>query len=137
MQEELAKLDLVRRIELAADLFGHTSPRYLKRCRRRVVVEALHELRRHPHAARITWLPAFVYLRARSLTDDLVDVTRDRCRCCEPRSGENLTSGICLDSLGQQVDIPIFGYSAKCLFRRICLATLWDSIEPTPGNFPA
>jgi hypothetical protein len=28
----------------------------------------------YPHAARITWLAAFVYLRARSLTDDLVDL---------------------------------------------------------------
>ena len=74
MQEELAKLDLIRRIELPVDLFDHTSPRYLERCRRRVVVEAPHELRRHPDAARITWLAAFVYLRARSLTDDLVDL---------------------------------------------------------------
>ena len=32
------------------------------------------ELRRHPDAARISWLAAFVYLRARSLTDDLVDL---------------------------------------------------------------
>ena len=74
MQEELAKLDLIRQIELPADLFDHTSSRYLERCRRRVFVEAPHELRRHPDAARITWLAAFVYLRARSLTDDLVDL---------------------------------------------------------------
>jgi hypothetical protein len=39
-----------------------------------VAVEAPHKLRRHPDAARITWLAAFVYLRARSLTDDLVDL---------------------------------------------------------------
>ena len=39
-----------------------------------MAVEAPHELRRHPDAARITWLAAFVYLRARSLTDDLVDL---------------------------------------------------------------
>ena len=26
---------------------------------------------------------------------------------------------------------PISGYSTKCLFPRICLAALWDSIEPT------
>src|SRR6202048_3223010 len=74
MQEELAKLDLIRRIEIPADLFDRTLPRYLERCRRRVVVEAPHELRRHTDAARITWLAAFVYLRARSLTDDLVDL---------------------------------------------------------------
>ena len=74
MQEELAKLELIRRIDLPADLFNHASPRDLERCRRRVAVEAPHELRRHPDAARITWLAAFVYLRARSLTDDLVDL---------------------------------------------------------------
>ena len=74
MQEELAKLELIRRIDLPADLFNHASPRELERCRRRVAVEAPHELRRHPDAARSAWLAAFVYLRARSLTDDLVDL---------------------------------------------------------------
>src|ERR1700751_1032863 len=71
---ELAKLELIRGIDLPADLFNHASPRDLERCRRRVAVEAQHELRRHPDAARITWLAAFVYPRARSLTDDLVDL---------------------------------------------------------------
>jgi len=74
MQEELAKLELIRRIDLPADLFDHASPRELERCRRRVAVEAPHELRRHPDAARSSWLAALVYLRARSLTDDLVDL---------------------------------------------------------------
>jgi TnpA family transposase len=74
MQEELAKLDLIRRIDLPTGLFDNTSPRDLERCRRRVTVEAPHELRRHPDAARITWLTAFVYLRARTLADDLVDL---------------------------------------------------------------
>jgi hypothetical protein len=66
MQEELAKLDLIRRMDLPADLFDHASPRDLERCRRRVAVEAPHELRRHPDAARIAWLAAFVYAIARS-----------------------------------------------------------------------
>jgi hypothetical protein len=74
MQEELAKVELIRRMELPTDLFDHASPRELERCRRRVAVEAPHELRRHPDPARIAWLAAFVYLRARSLTDDLVDL---------------------------------------------------------------
>ena len=74
MQDELVKLDLIRRIDLPADLFDRALPRDLERCRRRVSVEAPRELRRHPDAARITWLAAFVYLRARSLTDDLVDL---------------------------------------------------------------
>jgi TnpA family transposase len=74
MQEELAKLDVIRRMDLPAELFDHASPGDLERCRRRVAVEAPHELRRHPDAARIAWLAAFVYLRARSLIDDLVDL---------------------------------------------------------------
>ncbi len=74
MQEELAKLELIRRIDLPANLFESASPRDLERCRQRVSVEAPHELRRHPDEARMTWLAAFVYLRARSLTDDLVDL---------------------------------------------------------------
>ncbi len=74
MQEELAKLDLIRRMALPSDLFDKASPRDLERCRRRVAVEAPYELRRHIEAARITWLAAFVYLRSRGLTDDLVDL---------------------------------------------------------------
>jgi hypothetical protein len=74
MQDELSKLELIRRMALPADLFDHASPRDLERCRRRVAVEAPYELRRHIDPARITWLAAFVYLRARSLTDDLVDL---------------------------------------------------------------
>jgi hypothetical protein len=74
MQEEMAKLELIRGIDLPIGLFDHASARDLERCRQRVTVEAPHELRRHPDAARITWLAAFVYLRARSLTDDLVDL---------------------------------------------------------------
>jgi hypothetical protein len=74
VQEELAKLELIRGIDLPLRLFEHAAARDLERCRQRVMVEAPHELRRHPDAARITWLAAFVYLRARSLTDDLVDL---------------------------------------------------------------
>jgi hypothetical protein len=74
LQDELAKLDLLRRIELPPDLFEHAAPRDLERCRRRVSVEAPYELRRHPDAARLTWLAAFVHLRLRTLTDDLVDL---------------------------------------------------------------
>ncbi|MCP5093851.1 MAG: Tn3 family transposase [Gammaproteobacteria bacterium] len=74
MQEELTKLELLRQINLPNDLFEHSSSRDLERCRLRVSVEAPHELRRHPDSARLTWLAAFVYLRARSLVDDLVDL---------------------------------------------------------------
>jgi TnpA family transposase len=73
-QDELAKLAMVRQIDLPSDLFEPTLAHQLERHRRRVAVEAPHELRRHPDAARWTWLAAFVHLRTRSLTDDLVDL---------------------------------------------------------------
>ena len=74
VQEELAKLDLIRHIALPSDLFTRRSNRELERYRRRVAVEAPHELRRHPEASRLTWLAAFVHLRRGSLTDELVDL---------------------------------------------------------------
>ena len=74
LQDELAKLDLLRGIGLPLDLFDDAAPCDLECCRRRVSVEAPYELRRHPATARLTWLAAFVHLRVRTLTDDLVDL---------------------------------------------------------------
>ena len=70
VQAELAKLELVRRVELPAHLFKQVLPHELERYRQRVSVEAPHELRRHPEAARLTWLAAFVHLRSRQLADN-------------------------------------------------------------------
>ncbi|WP_295508415.1 hypothetical protein [Accumulibacter sp.] len=44
MQDELAKLELIRGINLPADLFDRTSPRDLERCRQRVSVEVPRDL---------------------------------------------------------------------------------------------
>jgi TnpA family transposase len=74
VQAEMARLELVRGIGLPADLFDRVLPQELERYRQRVAVEAPHELRRHPEAARLTWLAAFAHLRGRQLTDDLVDL---------------------------------------------------------------
>lgn len=74
VQAELARLELVRRVGLPADLLDQVLPQELERYRRRVAVEAPHELRRHPGSTRLTWLAAFVHLRGRQLTDDLVDL---------------------------------------------------------------
>ncbi len=74
IQDELAKLDLVRQIELPPGLFDGVLPHELDRYRRRVAIEAPYELRRHPEPARLTWLAAFVHLRSRTLTDDLIDL---------------------------------------------------------------
>ncbi len=74
LQKALAKLELLRSIDLPTDLFDGVSPRDLERSRQRVSVEVPRDLRRHPAPARLTWLAAFVHLRVRSLTDNLVDL---------------------------------------------------------------
>ena len=74
VQDQLAKLELIRQLELPADLFDHTLPQELERYRQRVAIEAPYELRRHPEATRLTWLAAFADLRGRTLIDDLVDL---------------------------------------------------------------
>ncbi len=72
--DELAKLELVKKIDLPRDLFEQVSTHQLERYRRQVEVEAPFELRRHPNPIRMTLLAAFVHLRGRSLTDGLVDL---------------------------------------------------------------
>jgi TnpA family transposase len=74
VQDELAKLELIRQIELPPGLFDGVLPHELDRYRRRVSAEAPYELRRHPEAARLTWLAVFVHLRSRTLTDGLIDL---------------------------------------------------------------
>lgn len=74
LEEQLAKLQLARGIELPADLFARTLPHEVERYRRRAAVEAPYELRRHPETIRLTLLAAYVHLRCRELTDDLVDL---------------------------------------------------------------
>lgn len=74
LQDELAKLEVIRSIGLPADLFDRGRPRDLERYWRRVATEAPYELRRHLEPARLTWLAAFVHRRGRTLTDDLVDL---------------------------------------------------------------
>ncbi len=74
LRDELARLGTIRRIGLPADLFTDWSLQDLEACRQRVAVEAPHELRRHPDAARHVWLAAYVHLRGRAVTDTLVDL---------------------------------------------------------------
>jgi TnpA family transposase len=74
VQEQLARLAIIRQLNLPADLFSHALSHELERYRQRVVVEAPYELRRHPEANRLTWLAAFAHLRGRTLIDELVDL---------------------------------------------------------------
>ncbi len=74
LRDELARLGAVRRIGLLADLFMEWGLQDLEACRQGVAVEAPHELRRHPDAARHVWMAAYVHLRGRAVTDTLVDL---------------------------------------------------------------
>ncbi len=74
LRDELARLGAVRRVGLPADLFTDWGLQDLEACRQRVAVEAPHELRRHPDAARHVWMAAYVHLRGRAVTDTLVDL---------------------------------------------------------------
>ncbi len=74
LQTELAKLSLVRKIELPSGLFSHARAQEVERYRQRVMVEAPYELRRHNEPFRLTALAAFAMLRSRSLTDGLIDL---------------------------------------------------------------
>jgi hypothetical protein len=53
LQAELAKLDLVRKLGLPADLFAHARSHEVERYSQRVVVEAPYELRRHAEPFRL------------------------------------------------------------------------------------
>jgi TnpA family transposase len=77
VQDELAKLTLIRSLELPADLFHGVSSAEIDLYRQRVAVEAPYELRRHAEAVRLTWLAAYAYLRGRQITDTLVDLLID------------------------------------------------------------
>ncbi|MGE5713733.1 MAG: Tn3 family transposase [Betaproteobacteria bacterium] len=74
LEEAVARLQRLRAIALPEDLFAGIPPKDLQMWRARVAVEAPFELRRHPEAARLTWLAAFAEGRTRTLIDDLVDL---------------------------------------------------------------
>ena len=85
-QKELYKLKMIRRVQLPSNLFVDVSEYELERYQQHVMVEAPYELRRHSPATRLTWLAAFVYLRGRTITDNLVDLLIDTIYSIEARA---------------------------------------------------
>ena len=77
LEEELAKLSLLRDLHLPPGLFDGLAPRIVESYRRRVAVEEVFELKRHPEPLRLTLLPAFCHLRTRELIDTLSDLLID------------------------------------------------------------
>lgn len=74
VEAEIAKLQQIRALGLPTDLFGHLAPGVLTKYRQRVGTEWPRELRAHPAPVRATLLAAFCTLRAREITDGLIDL---------------------------------------------------------------
>jgi TnpA family transposase len=71
---EIAKLELVRGLELPADLLAGVHPEFTKRFRRRAAVESAWELRRHPERIRLPLLAFYCGPREAEIVDGLVDL---------------------------------------------------------------
>jgi TnpA family transposase len=74
---EIAKLERIEQLGLPAALFAQTSPKLLQQYRQRIVVEEIHEIRRHPDALRWALLAAYCWLRRQEIVDTLVDLLLD------------------------------------------------------------
>jgi len=75
--EEIAKLERIEQLGLPATLFVQASPKLLQHYRQRIVVEEIHEIRRHPDALRWTLLATYCWLRRQEIIDTLVDLLLD------------------------------------------------------------
>jgi len=75
--DEIDKLEKIEYLDLPQDLFQATDPKVVESYRRRVAVEDLHEVQRHPDPVRYTLLAAFCWQRRREIIDVLVDLLID------------------------------------------------------------
>ena len=115
-QEELSKLKTIRGIELPPDLFINVSEHELERYQQHVMVEAPYELRRHSPQTRITWLAAFIYLRGRVITDNLVDLLIETIHRIEKKA-ERRANRELLDDLK-------YVTNKQAIFLKMCIAVL-------------
>jgi hypothetical protein len=77
VEEELCKLKQLRSLQVPSHLFAGLAPALVEAYRRRVAVEEIHELRRHPAPLRMTLLAAFCHLRTGELIDTFCDLLID------------------------------------------------------------
>lgn len=75
--DEVSKLEKIEHLDLPQDLFRATDPKVVETYRRRITVEDLHEVQRHPDPVRYTLLAAFCWQRRREIIDMLVDLLID------------------------------------------------------------
>jgi Domain of unknown function (DUF4158) len=68
---EIAKLERIRSLSLPPDLFAGVLQKRLLWCKRRIAVEDLSEIRRHPPQVRYSLLAAFCIVRSEEIIDTL------------------------------------------------------------------
>ncbi len=74
VQNEINKLEILRGLELPDELFRDISPKIIQNYRRRLLVESLHEARRHPEPLIVMLLTSFCFLRQQEIADNLVEL---------------------------------------------------------------
>ncbi len=67
---EIEKLELLRSLQLPIDLFKSVSNKVVENLRRRLAVEDVSEIRRHPLELKLTLLAAFARSRQFEVTDN-------------------------------------------------------------------
>jgi DNA-binding cell septation regulator SpoVG len=72
--KELHKLQTIKELQLPYDLFNDTSPKILRKYKKRTATEDIRELRRHPPQVRYTLLSCFFWLRRAEITDGLIEL---------------------------------------------------------------
>lgn len=74
VENEINKLEILRGLELPDKLFQNVSPKIIQNYRRRLLVESLHEARRHSESLLVMLLASFCFLRKQEIADNLVEL---------------------------------------------------------------
>ena len=71
---EMKKLNLIRAVGLAPDLFTDVSTKLVKTYRQRAATESPYDIRQHPIAVRYSLMAAFCIQRSQEITDNLIEL---------------------------------------------------------------
>jgi TnpA family transposase len=91
---ELSRLEIIKKVGLPEELFGHLCQAVVERYRLRVETESLTELRRHPDPIRYTFLAAFCWLRSQEIIDNAVELLIQLVHRIESRSKKRVSEEV-------------------------------------------
>ena len=150
LKAELEKLELIRKVGLAEDLFCHLCESIVERYRLRVETESLTELRRHPTPVRYTLLAVFCWVRSQEIIDNVVELLIQLMHRMESRSKKKVSEEVVAKSQGQDGHTKVLYQIAlaslaepeglvKDVIYPIAgeeqLAQLIECLDKTEGNF--